>query len=148
MLIINITTAATARLGSLYGKGRKPLRLRNMACTGTEKRLVQCAQYKYSYVDGVAALPQYDVAGVDCIYDAPTDPPCVQRPASFDTPNSNNPCTNGQIRLQGGSASDGYGRLEFCIDGYWSPFCKMDPNVATVACRQLGYTDYSCMYYT
>ena len=88
-------------------------------------------------------LPQYEVAGVDCIYDAPTDPPCVMRPASYDTPNTGpTACTSNDVRLTGGDAQSG--RLEMCIDGYWSPFCKMDPLVAQVACKQLGYNDYSC----
>ena len=42
----------------------------------------------------------------------------------------------------GGQASN-EGRLEYCYNGQWSPFCTLRSQEATVACRQLGYTHYT-----
>ena len=66
----------------------------------------------------------------------------MPQPNQYDAPGSD--CSpNGQVRLQGGDQA-GSGRLEYCYNGYWSPFCNMDPKVAMVACRDLGFTSYSC----
>lgn len=35
-------------------------------------------------------------------------------------------------------------RAEYCYQGNWTPFCKMDTKVGTVICKQLGHTVYSC----
>ena len=137
---------ATPLLGSYYGKERKPIRFMNANCSGSEKKFVNCPITTLSQRAAEAALSQYDIASVDCVYDTPTDPPCVPRPSSYDTAGSE--CSNnGQIRLQGGNQQGGYGRLEYCYNGYWSPFCKMDPKAAMVACREFGFTSYSCKEY-
>ena len=36
--------------------------------------------------DSRLELSSTNVAGVYCIYDVPTEPSCVQRPANYDTP--------------------------------------------------------------
>ena len=54
-------------------------------------------------------------------------------------------CVNGNMRLVNSIDNDpDSGRVEYCFHGDWSPFCGMDDEEATVACKQLGYTDYSC----
>ena len=50
-------------------------------------------------------------------------------------------CTNGDVRLVGGSSSNG-GRVEFCFDEGWGTVCSggtWDTIDAQVICRQLGF---------
>ena len=76
-----------------------------------------------------------DVAGVSCqVYS-----PCA-KVLAFDESNS---CINDSIRLSGGAMST-EGRLEYCYQGSWTPLCSAGSKEATVACRQLGYTNYDC----
>ena len=53
-----------------------------------------------------------------------------------------NGCTDGDIRLVDGSV-DSEGVVEVCINGVWSTICdeEWDTSDATVACRQLGYSN-------
>ena len=52
-------------------------------------------------------------------------------------------CTTGDVRLVDG-ASTNEGRVEYCYSGHWSPVCSITPTVASVICKTLGYTEYSC----
>ena len=128
--------------GSKYGKPNKTIHFKEVACAGHELNLAECSKTILSLSNGKLALPTTDVAGVDCIYDVPTLPPCVSKPSV--TPGN---CNNGTIRLATttGSSTDN-GRAEYCYNGMWTPFCKMDNKVASVICRQLGHTAYSCKY--
>ena len=47
-------------------------------------------------------------------------------------------CADGMVRLMGGQSSR-EGRLEYCYHGLWSPFCYINYQTATVACKQLGF---------
>ena len=50
-------------------------------------------------------------------------------------------CTNGSVRLVGGETAR-EGRLEYCYHGVWSQFCNtFHLEEATVACKQLGFTN-------
>ena len=138
-LISHVVIDALAILGSQYGKPNITVHLKNVDCTGTENTVTQCTKTQLSVNDGRLELPNANAAGVDCIYDEPV---CVERPAIYDTPGSE--CnSNGDIRLQGSGQTD-RGRLEYCYNGYWSPFCKLDPVAASVACKQLGFSLYTC----
>ena len=47
-------------------------------------------------------------------------------------------CTNGAVRLVNGAISN-EGRVEYCYNGNWVPFCGMSSITASVICNQLGY---------
>ena len=49
-------------------------------------------------------------------------------------------CTQGAIRLQGGTATEG--RVEICNNNVWGTVCdnRWDNMDAQVVCRQLGFT--------
>ena len=55
-------------------------------------------------------------------------------------------CTNGDVRLVDG-ASDNEGRIEYCYDGHYTPVCSITSTIASVICKTLGYTEYSCKAY-
>lgn len=97
-------------------------RVYQYACTGSETSFNQCPQ---SY-DASCNNPQHKSVGLRCAA-APT-----------------HGCVNGTTRLQGGSDTS-EGRLEYCFEGQWSPFCWLQDETATVACKELGYTQYNCI---
>lgn len=49
-------------------------------------------------------------------------------------------CTNGAVRLVNGATSN-EGRVEYCYNGNWVPFCGMSSITASVICNQLGYNE-------
>ena len=51
-------------------------------------------------------------------------------------------CTNGNVRLTNGTTAN-EGRVEYCYEGEWTPFCEMSIATASVICNELGY-NYSC----
>ena len=55
-------------------------------------------------------------------------------------------CTTGDIRLVGGS-TEREGRVEYCYDTTWAPVCSLDARTASLMCKKLGYTDYTCKLY-
>ena len=59
---------------------------------------------------------------------------------------SNDGCTQGEIRLTGGTDS-GEGRVEYCVDNGWVPFCSLSFATAGLICAELGYTQYTCKGY-
>uniref|UniRef100_A0A1X7VFB3 SRCR domain-containing protein n=1 Tax=Amphimedon queenslandica TaxID=400682 RepID=A0A1X7VFB3_AMPQE len=125
--------------GSYYGKPRLPVHFKHVSCFGQEPNILQCSKTILSLDNGKLALNTDDVAGVDCIHDEPTE--CIAPPSWINTAGSQ--CQfNGAIRLEG-SEEAGTGRLEYCYNGYWSPFCKLDPVAASVVCKQLGFVNYT-----
>ena len=123
---------------SHYGRPRKSMHYSHVSCTGAEDRLTQCAKTSISLTFGKTTYINHPAAAVSCHGSPTTQPPCI--PPS--PPPSGPACQNNQIRLMGGQASN-EGRLEYCYNGQWSPFCTLRSQEATVACRQLGYTHYT-----
>ena len=137
---------AVPTIGSSYGKSNLTIHLKFVACSGNEINIDLCSKTKLSLNKGKLELPTAQVAGVDCIYDVPTDPPCIATPPLYNAQGSE--CGAAQNRTVRINPDDppGNGRVQYCYNGYWSPFCNMDPTTASIACNDLGYTGYSCKY--
>ena len=157
----NYCIDAISVLGSQYGKPNMTIHLKSVYCVGNESSIDDCTKTQLSVNNGKMELAFAEAAGVDCIYDVPTDPSCIPIPPSF----YESGCSDGDVKL-----CDEVNRiLCYCRNGFWSPFCcgcgdnppnykrsvdtsgtcsgtcsGFDNNAASVACRQLGYTQYSC----
>ena len=107
------TIAATALAGFAVSDGTGPIWLDNVNCRGTESKLIDC----FANPLGSHNCDHSDDAGVIC---------------------SGTTCTQGTIRLQGGTATSG--RVEICNNHVWGTVCDDFWGVqdAQVACRQLG----------
>ena len=73
-----------------------------------------------------------------CLFSPPRD--CRHSSDAGVKCQSSPPCTQGDIRLQGGSTRN-QGRVEICHLNVWGTVCNVlfDISNAQVACRQLGY---------
>ena len=126
---------------SFYGRPEKTMHYSHVVCNGAEDRLTQCGKATISLAVGKTTYKAVDAAGVSCHGPPSTvtdPPPCIPPPSTL--PSS--VCTNGQIQLVGGQ-TPAEGILEYCYNGQWSHFCTLQPQEATVACIELGYTQYS-----
>ena len=74
------------------------------------------------------------VAGVFCV----TEETCIPPPPA------NSLCEPGDLQVDSPDSSS-MGNLMYCANGTWSPFCSLSGGAASVACRSLGFDDYSCM---
>ena len=92
---------------------------------------------RHSVIDGRDLLNNIHVAGVQCM----TINTCV--PPSNVTGKQ---CTTGDVQVTGGLDNGQEGNLDYCYNGNWSPFCTLDRNTATVACRQLHFSEFSCQF--
>ena len=110
-----------------------------MNCTGAEDKLIQCGKTALSLTAGKTTYKTVDAAGVSCHGPPTTDPPCIPPLSTIPSPSV---CINGQIQLTGGQ-TPAEGILEYCYNGRWSHFCTLQPQEATVACIELGYTLYT-----
>lgn len=111
-----------------------------MDCTGDEAKLDECTQMILPLKQGriKSTMEGLTVAGVTCS----ADDQCISPPIG------GTDCINGDVRLSGDNAVNGAGTLEYCYKGLWSGFCILKEREATVACRQLGYTDFSSKLYS
>ena len=64
----------------------------------------------------------------------------------FEHTGANANCTNGHLRLRGGTTSQ-EGRVEMCYERQWGTVCdnSWGNNDAIVACRQLGFSSYGIL---
>lgn len=108
-------TAASAVTGSYFPQASSNIVASNFACTGSESLLTDCS---------------YTMSG-DCSHQEEAGVFCSE------------PCTpTGSIRLVDGPDAYG-GRVEVCMGGVWGTVCQgfWSLEDATVACRQLGYSE-------
>ena len=127
--------------GSAYSKPNLTVHLSNVNCTGSEQNIAQCMYTFLSLEDGKALLNQVEVMGVSC-----------QQPSVCEIPpTGGNDCSPGDIRLTAESNSTvqissitSQGNLEYCYKGLWSSICTIAESGASVACKQIGFTSYSC----
>ena len=131
-----LLTGAYARLNSYYGKPNITLQSSSVVCEGDESALTDCKVTWVPYLSGKSASKHVDVGGVYC--PPPTPPPECETP-----PPPVKECTNDTIRLQSNNVNNNEGLLQYCYNEQWSYFCSVDTPAATVACRQLGYKEYS-----
>ncbi len=141
--MIAIFIDAIAKHQSLYGKSNLAVHYQTVTCAGDEYDIRECAVVTNSLFNGKRSISQIDVAGVDCVYDEPTPPPCITDPNI----GPSDSCSNeGSIRLiKNGAENTIEGRVEYCNGEFWTPLCSMDNKLAAVTCKQFGHTQYSCM---
>ena len=138
---VKCSTDAVALHNSHYGRPKLVMHYEYMVCGGDENKLTQCAKSVLSLWMWKRHFINDTAAGVSC-YGQPKLP-CLTSPTPIRSSLRCGP--NGSIRLSGGQTSN-EGRLEYCYNGDWSPFCTLRLQEATVACKQLGYTRSTCKY--
>ena len=106
---------ATVLAASAVTDGSGQIWLDNVQCTGTETRLIDC--------------PANTIGSHNCVHSEDAGVRCAGTTVI---------CTQGAIRLQGGTATQG--RVEVCNNNAWGTVCDDSWGVADaqVACRQLG----------
>ena len=106
--------AIALRSGFTDGSSNQMIWLDEVQCQGDETRLIDCAANPL----GSHNCRHSEDAGVSC----------------------QAPCTQGDIRLQGGSVT--HGRVEICNNNIWGTVCddSWGRTEAQVACRQLGFS--------
>ena len=111
-----LTYSATTALETGFRIGSGQIWLDDVECVGTETRLIDCPANPI----GVENCVHNEDAGVHCVG---PDLSCT---------------TRGDIRLQGGTATEG--RVEICFNNRWGTVCNdlWDIVDARVACAQLG----------
>uniref|UniRef100_A0A1X7VPG7 Deleted in malignant brain tumors 1 protein n=1 Tax=Amphimedon queenslandica TaxID=400682 RepID=A0A1X7VPG7_AMPQE len=132
--LINVNYGTVSAFGFPQGSGR--VLVGYFSCDGDEANLLECQpNYRYMYAYGYCQNSNY----YRKYYDA-----AVMCEAN---------CTNGAVRLRGGSDST-YGRVEVCVNGLWGTICSdyWDYEDASVLCNQLGFSPYGAIsgngYYT
>ena len=106
-------------------------------CSSSNTKLLQCSSSPILQVS--SSCGHDDDAGVGCEGRVAT----VIDSSKNDLGNvlHTAPCTNGQLRLAGGSIPN-EGRVEICMSNVWGTICDDSWGTpdATVVCRQLGYS--------
>ena len=125
---------------SSYERPNRTVHLTNVLCSGNEENINACTKTAIALEVGKTIYRNSPVVAVDCSAESPTEPTCLPKQGLII---SALPCsTEGSVRLVDGS-TNGEGRLEFCHSRKWSPFCTLDFSAASVACKQLGYSQYT-----
>ena len=138
MILYYTYPAALVYTGSYFGEWNT-VDFGAYSCSGTETNLIDCSYY----VTNTYQCNSQKLAGVRCqLYTKGTN---TAQLYSYLLSYITVECNNGEIRLVGGESSS-EGRLEICYNDIWTPVCVtyFDDEEAAVACKQLGYTKYSC----
>ena len=108
-----LSTIGAIALTSGFTDGAGQIWLNEVQCSGTETRLTDCTHPPF----GTHNCVHDEDAGVRC---------------------AGTTCTQGAIRLQGGTAT--FGRVEICNNNIWGTVCddSWDDTDARVVCVQLG----------
>ncbi|KAG2501456.1 hypothetical protein HYH03_001236 [Edaphochlamys debaryana] len=111
-----------------------PSWLDQVACNGTETRLVDCAHAAW----GVSDCALTEAVALNCPA-GPKEPPAPSAPPGEEQLGANVGSTVGELRLVGGSTPS-EGRLEVAYRQQWGTVCgfMFGPEDARVACRALG----------
>jgi deleted-in-malignant-brain-tumors protein 1 len=128
---------ALAVKGSFYGKPDRAIHYSYVLCHGNESLITKCEKLTHTLHDGRVIYDDAQVAGVKCL----------PAPLNSDTTCSNNAptITVGSDCIDGNVTLTEKGILHYCYNGHWSILCSLSHKEAIVACRQLGYTQYTCM---
>ena len=108
-------------------------------CEGHEHLLTDCHTVSLSLEEGNAVLDEATAAGVVCA--GTTGPPRYPECLPKEVPTGPSECTSGDVHIM----DDGQ-TLQYCYNDHWTGLCTMTHQEAMVACKQLGYTDYTCAY--
>lgn len=84
--------------GSYYGKTKRPVNINNVACTGTENKLLDCKYSEFSFSDKKSLTSLIEVVGVKCIGNSKNNNNNNSSQASETTPS----CTPSYGALMGG----------------------------------------------
>ena len=135
VLTTNYTGAALLNSDNTYGSWSN-IRHYYYTCSGSESSLSSCSNY---YISSYYCVASNDDAGVRC---ASNSGMFLSIYFLININKGTSCAQNGNLRLTGGK-NNNEGVLEYCYNGYWSPFCNLDDEEATVACKQLGYQPYA-----
>ena len=141
-LSIYIYIGAVAVKGSRFGKPDRAIHYSFVLCNGNELSLSSCNKVPHSLEEGRTIYRDAKVAGVQCL-PAP--------PSKLDLICNNNTVLPSDD-IDGCSVRDGddisivNGTLQYCYNEHWSVLCTFTHREAIVACRQLGYTKFTCKW--
>ncbi|CAI8026301.1 Deleted in malignant brain tumors 1 protein [Geodia barretti] len=113
------SSSHTAIGRAMFGEGAGTIWLDEVACSGTESELQDCAHNGV----GINNCRHREDASVACVFE----------------------CSSGTVRLSGGNATAG--RVEVCYNNVWGTICddSWDVNDARVVCNQLNLPSSSAI---
>ena len=114
---------------SAYGKGSHPISLAGLACNGEESNLLKCNRDYYSLLSCHG-----QVAGAQCESKARTHTETI-----LVTNLIVGLCDDLSVRIIGTPYSN-MGRVDLCKNRVWHRICSLPHEVASIVCRQLGYS--------
>lgn len=135
---------STAYSGAYYGRGRGPIHLDDVRCTGNQQRLIDCSYTNNTFRQGCSHVE--DAA----VYCQTSTFIIIRHNMLILSSNTTEyiyttqalQCQEDALRLTGGSTIN-QGRVEICVNEIWGTICATywgQPE-ATATCRQLGFSE-------